>query len=250
MIPADAPLALIGFGPPAARALRDLGLSALSVPDQPLSEVLSALHTLNFGGALLAPRVEAAAFALTQPDGFARKLSRVDALSLMGEARGTHTLEEALARVVEESGYALRGARLLVIGEGASLRASLGLARLGAASVTVAAPHRPEAQGVLALLPGGVKGYAVAAGDAALESLAERADLVVLAGGALPEGVLHPFHTLLDLTGEGAALAARLGVPLLGAGALPPARLALQLEHATGQRFGLEALREAAAALA
>jgi shikimate dehydrogenase len=72
-------------------------------------------------------------------------------------------------------------------------------------------------------------------------SLAERADLVVLAGGAAPSGVLQPFHTVLDLTGD-AAGAARAGAAVLPLAALPALRLALQLEHATGQRFHPEAL--------
>ena len=86
---ADAPLALIGFSPSAARALRDLGLNALSVPGEPLPEVLDALKVLRFGGALVATDCQEAAFGNVQPDAAARKVGRVDALALLGEARGT-----------------------------------------------------------------------------------------------------------------------------------------------------------------
>lgn len=245
----DAPLALIGHAPQAARALRELGLVALAVPDGPLADVFAALRTLHFCGALLAPHLEEAALAHVQSDASARKLGRADSLSLAGGVHASHTLEEAVLRLVQDSAYAARGARMLILGEGAPLRAAVGLARLGAPSVTVAAGHASEAERALQLLPAGVKGYALSLADSALGALAERADLVVLAGGVLPSGVLQPFHTLLDLT-AGAQGAGREGVPHIETGALPALRLSLQLEHATGQRFKPEALRDASPAFA
>ncbi len=238
----EAPLALIGHGPELARALRGLGLVALSVPTHDLARVLGAAQTLRFAGALIAPECEEAVYPHVKPDGAAHKLNRADALSLAGNLNATHTLEDALRRLVEESGYAVRGARLLVVGEGPALIAALGLVRLGALSVLIAAPSRPEAGAALPGLPAGVTGHAVAATDLALPALAERADLVVLASGTLPPGVLHPVHTLLDLTGS----VQRAAVPALGAADLPALRLGLQLEHATGQRFTPEALRAVA----
>lgn len=245
----DAPLALIGYAPEAARALRALGLLAIALPDGALNEVFAALRTLHFSGALIAPHLEEAAFVHVHSDAAARKLGRVDSVSLAGALHASHALEEALLRLVQDSAYAARGARMLLLGEGAPLRAAVGLARLGAPSVTVAAGHAGEAERALQLLPAGVKGYALALNDPALGALAERADLVVLTSGPLPPGVLQPFHTLLDLTAAHGHAALREGVARIEAGELPALRLSLQLEHATGQRFKPEVLREVAAGI-
>ncbi|MCD0167864.1 shikimate dehydrogenase, partial [Deinococcus sp. 12RED42] len=43
----DTPLALIGYPAPAARALRDLGLIAVSVPTDDTRAVLDACRTLR-----------------------------------------------------------------------------------------------------------------------------------------------------------------------------------------------------------
>lgn len=241
----DAPLALIGYAAPAGRALRELGLVAVGVPATPLQGVLAACASLKFSGALLAPAHEEAAFGAAQPDGQARKLGRADALSFLGEPRATHTLEDSLLAVVEASGFPLRGARVLVLGGGPSLNASVGLARLGAASLMVASGAKPEAERALNALPAGIQGYAVALNDPALGGLAERADLVVLASGPLPSGLIQPFHTLLDLTGNVHGDPA----PRIDAAHLPAERLARQLEHATGQRFRAENLGEVAVEL-
>ncbi|AFZ65735.1 shikimate 5-dehydrogenase [Deinococcus peraridilitoris] len=245
----DAPLALIGYSPDTARALRTFGLLSLAVPEGPPGDVVGALKTLRFTGALIAPHLEEVMLAHAQPDAAARKAGRVDALSFSGALHATHTLEEAVVRLVEDSGYAARGAQVLIVGDGTWLRAALGVARLGAPSVTVASSSRPEAERVIALLPGGVKGYAVAAADGALAALAERADLVVVANGPLPAGVLQPYHTLLDLSGGALPLASRQGVATIDCTGLLAWRLSLQLEHATGQRFKPEALAEITATL-
>lgn len=241
----DAPLALIGHAAPAGRALRELGLVAVGVPATPLPEVLAACASLKFCGALLAPAFEDAAYGAAQPDGQARKLGRADALTFLGEPRATHTLEDSLLAVVEASGFPARGARILLLGSGPALNAGVGLARLGAASLTAASGNRPEAERALNALPAGIQGYALALNDPALGGLAERADLVVLASGSLPSGLIQPFHTLLDLTGNVHGDPA----PRVDAASLPAERLARQLEHATGQRFRAETLRDVATAL-
>lgn len=238
----DAALALIGHRPEVAVALRELGLTALRVPEDNLSGVVEALRTLRFVGALVAPHKEEAVFGVVQPDALARRQARVDAVALAGTTYGTHTLEEALVRLVDDSRYAVRGARVLLLGRDAPLRAALSLARLGPSTLTIATDDLPEAQRDLTLLPAGTKAYAVSTRDGAFVSYAERADLVVLTNGSLPRGVLQPYHTLLDLTGEAWNDAARAGVPVLPAGNLAALRLAAQLEHATGQKFKPEAL--------
>ncbi len=239
---ADAPLALIGYGPSTARALRELGLVALAVPTAPLAEVLGACVTLGFAGALVADALGADAFALTQPDGAARLQGRVDALSFAAATHGTHTLQDALLRSIEASGYAARGGRALIVGDGEGLLAALGVARLGLRDVTVASGSLPEAERALAALPAGVRGHAVTRHDPALITLAERVDLVVLASGDLPRGLLQPYHALLDLAGAGEGAARHAQASLIPLGDLNAQRLALALEHATGQRFKAEAL--------
>jgi len=245
----DAPIALIGHHPDTARALRELGLVALTTPAEPLADVLAAARTLRYAGMLVGPAHEGATLPLVQPDSAARRTGGVDAVALTGSAHGTHTLEDALVQLVERSGYATRGARLLVIGEGPTLQAAAAAVRLGGVSLTVAAPSRPQAEQALVHLPANMKGYALSTRDEALPTLAERADLVILASGSLPAGVLQPFHTLLDLTGTAAPHAARHGVTQLDASALPALRLSLQLEHATGQRFTTDALHAVTATL-
>ncbi|PYE54811.1 shikimate dehydrogenase [Deinococcus yavapaiensis] len=238
----DAALALVGHRPEVAVALRELGLTALRVPEDNLTNVLDALRTLRFVGALVAPHKEEAVFGAVQPDALARRQGRVDAIALAGSTYGTHTLEEALVRLVDDSRYAVRGARLLLLGRDAPLRAALSLARLGPSMLTIATDDLPEAQRDLALLPAGTNAYAVSTRDTSFGGYAERADLVVLTNGSLPRGVLQPYHTLLDLTGEAWSEATRAGVPVLPATSLSALRLAAQLEHATGQKFKPEAL--------
>lgn len=246
---ADAPLALIGFSRSAARSLRELGLVAFAVPATPLPEVLAACVTLGCAGALVAEAQQQAVYSLVQPDGAARKQARVDAIGFAAAPRGTHTLEDALLRAVEGSGYPARGGRALLLGAGEGLTAALGLARLGLAEVAVASPGLPEAEGLLNCLPAGTRGHALHLHDAALGGLAERADLIVLASGELPRGLLQPYHALLDLSGGGELAARATQASLLPLDALPGERLALALEHATGQRFRAEALGEVAAQL-
>ena len=119
--PADHPLALIGFAPEAARALRDLGLIALNVPTTDLSRVLDACRALEFTGALVHPRLEHAALDGVTPDHAAQRLGRVDAIAFaggghLGTIHGVHSLADALTDAVQASGYTTRGASALLLG--------------------------------------------------------------------------------------------------------------------------------------
>ena len=192
----DTPLAMLGYPPAAARLMRELGLIAVSLPTQPLERVLDACPALAFRGALIAPDLQAALLTAAVPDNAARRAGAADALSFAGAAgpHATFTLPEALLDALEHSGYPLRGARALLIGEGGDLGAGLALTRLGLGSLTLAAATRPDAEQLLADLPRGVKAHATTRADPALPGLAERADLIVLTAGTLPPGVLQPFH--------------------------------------------------------
>ncbi|SMB91383.1 shikimate dehydrogenase [Deinococcus hopiensis] len=241
----DAPLALIGYPSPTARALRDLGLIAVGVPVDDLPAVLEACRVLRFTGALVHPSQERAVVGAVSPDPDARRAGRVDAVVLTGGvggggAHGTYSLTDALMDTVEASGYAARGASALFVGSGTDLSQALPLVRLGFAQVGLAADTVPEAERLARDLPASVRGYALSRRDPTLRSLAERADLIVLTGGTLPPGLLQPYHTLADLTGHaqtGASGAARLDLS-----GLPGLRLSRQLLQATGQRFLPEAL--------
>lgn len=246
--PSDAPLALIGYSADAARALREAGLLAVPVPDDDPAAVLDACRTLRFVGALVHPSREVALAGHVDPDPDARRVGRVDAVAFGREAHGTYALADALMDAVEGSGYAARGADALLLGSGADLARALPLLRLGFGNVGIVADSYPEAERFARDVPAGVRAFPVGRRDSALASLSERADLIVLTGGSVPPGLLQPYHTLVDLTGQastGSSGAARLDLTRL-----PELRLVRQLLHATGQRYRPEDLGDLAAALA
>lgn len=244
----DAPLALIGSSPAAARALREVGLVAVAVPDEHLEAVLGACRTLRFSGALVHESREVAAASAADPDAGARRAGRVDAVAFTaGGAHGTYALADALTDAVEASGYAVRGAGALLLGSGGDLARALPLVRLGFSSVGIAADSAPDAERLARDLPAGVRAFPVSRLDPALAALAERADLIVLTGGPLPPGLLQPYHTLADLTGRAGPGAS--GAATLDLSRLPALRLARQLLHATGQRYRAEDLTDLAVAL-
>lgn len=249
----DAPLALIGHSSQAARAFREVGLVALTVPESDLGAVLDACRTLHFTGALVHPSCEVAVAGVVDTDADARRVGRVDAVALAGgangsTAHGTYTLADALMDAVEASGYAAHGASALFLGSGADLARALPLVRLGFENVGIVADTLPDAERCARDVPASIRTFAVGRRDPALRSLAERADLVVLTGGSLPPGLLQPYHTLADLTGQGTT--GTSGAALLDLSALPTLRLVRQLLHATGQRYRPEALAGLIGALA
>ncbi len=245
----DTPLALIGYPAPAARALRELGLVALSTPTDHLKEVMDACMTLGFSGALIHRSQEARALDATQADAGARRVGRVDAVAFTAGAHGTFALADALGDTLEASGYASRGASALLLGNDMhDLALALPLTRMGFSAVGVAAASTPDAERAARDLPAGVRAFPVSRQDSALVGLAERADLLVLTGGHFPAGLAQPYHTIIDLTGQ--LQLAPGGATLLDMTELYARRLARQLAHATGQRFHPEELTGAVAALA
>lgn len=244
----DSPVALIGHSGAAARALRDLGLVGVAVPHDDLPATLAACRTLRFSGALVHPYQETALLAVTQADPVAQRVGRVDAVAFAGGVHGTFALADALTDAVEASGYATRGASALLLGHGArDLALALPLTRLGFTDIGVVADTTPEAEAAARNLPAGVRTYPVSRADSSVATLAERADLVVVTGGALPPGLLQPYHTLVDLTGRARPEAAATVMDL---SRLPTLRLARQLAHATGQRFHTDELTPLLTALA
>lgn len=243
----DTPLALIGHPPHAARALRDLGLLGVSVPTDDLSSVLQACQTLRFSGALIHTSLEGAALSVTQADPTAQKVGRVDAVAFAGGLHGTFALADALTDTLEASGYATRGASALLLGQAASdLALALPLTRLGFTDIGIVAETTPEAESAARHLPAGVRAFPISRRDSSVGTLAERADLIVLTAGALPPGVVQPYHTLIDLTGraQGGSAGSTLNLA-----SLPARRLARQLAHATGQRFHTAELEQLVSAL-
>ncbi|ACO45904.1 shikimate dehydrogenase [Deinococcus deserti] len=246
--PFDTPLALIGHPPDAARALRALGLLAMSVPTDNLGATLEACRALHFTGAIVHSTLESHLPDISTPDAGARRVGRVDALAFAGGTHGIFALSDALGEALTDSGYATRGAGALLIGlDAVDLTLALPLARLGFANIGVAAETLPDAERAARHLPAGLRTFPVSRRDAALATLAERADLIVLTGGSLPLGLLQPYHTLADLTGH--AVVGASGATVLDLSSLPARRLARQLEHATGQRFHAQDLSEIAALL-
>lgn len=241
MPPSDSPLALLGYPTSAARALRDLGLVALALPTDDLKAVLAACHTLHFSGALVHASLEAAALDAAHPDRTAQRVRRVDAISFAGGAHGTFAFSDALSDALEASGYATRGASAVMVGLDAhDLALALPLARLGFTDLGVAADSTPEAERAARDVPAGVRVFPMSRRDPSLANLAERSDLVILTAGSLPAGVLQPYHTLIDLTGQ--VRPGSVAASVLDLGDLPARRLARQVMHATGQRLHAEEL--------
>lgn len=250
LIPADAPLALVGYSSDTARALRDLGLTALAVQDAPPGEVVSACQTLGFSGALVAPAKGAAWLEAVNADSDARRAGRVDAVSFHGAAgaQGTFAYADALSDAVRASGYAAVGASLLVIGHGLSdMILAAPVARLGFTDIGLAANSAPEAERVRRELPAVPRIFPVSRRDDTLRALADRSDLIVLTAGDLPKNLLQPYHSVLDLTGK--LQLTTSGATLLSLHDLPAHQLARQLNHATGQQFQISELQRLAAAL-
>ena len=250
LIPADAPLALIGYSSDAARALTALGITALHVPDGPPADIISACQTLKFSGALVAPTHGHAWLHAVNGDTDARRAGRVDSLSFHGAAgvQGTFAYADALSDAVRASGYAVVGASLLIIGNGVSdMVLAAPIARLGFTDIGLAADSAPEAERVRRELPNVPRIFPVSRRDTTVQALADRSDLVVLTGGGLPKGLLQPYHTLIDLTAN--ERGSTSGATLLDLYDLPAHHLARQLRHATGKTYSADDLTQVSAAL-
>ncbi len=242
----ESPIALLGYPPEIASALRDSGIVALGLPGAPLDEVLAACETLGFLGALIHADVQESLAPHLYLDPDARRAGRADAVAFTGGPRGTYTAPEALLDALQQRGYTGRSASAMLIGRAHDLQVGLGLARLGFRSVTVVASNRPLAEQVLRGFPAGVAAYALSRDDRAVQSLAERCELIVLTGGRMPLGVLQPFHTVIDLTGHAGPLIEQSGSTELRLPDFPLRVLSRQLEHVTGQRIRPELLETVA----
>lgn len=249
LIPADAPLALIGHSSEQARALHELGLTALAIPEAAPHELIAACQTLKFSGALIAPSHAHRWLDAVQADPDARKAGRVDAVSFHGAAgaQGTFAYADALSDAVRESGYAALGASLLIIGHGVQdMILAAPIARLGFTDIGLAADSAPEAERVRRELPAAPRMFPVSRRDETIRALADRSDLIVLTAGDLPRGLLQPYHTLIDLSGRQDHGS---GATLLNLSDLGAYHLARQLNHATGQQFAVNDLKRVAALL-
>ena len=235
-------LALIGYPLTAGRALREFGLVALGVPEVPLPEILTACELLGFAGAIIHPRLQQSVAEHAQLDPDASRAGQCDALSFAAGARGIYAAPDALLSALQDSHYAARGARAILIGLGSDLRLGLGLGRLGLKSLTVVAETRSLAERLSRDLPAGLAAFALSRQDSALRGLAERADLLVLSAGSLPPGVAQPYHTILDLTTLARRDSEKAGATWLSLPDLAERTLSRQLEHALGQRFKPEGL--------
>ncbi|MBB6097523.1 shikimate 5-dehydrogenase [Deinobacterium chartae] len=253
------PLALIGpeldaLLAPLHDLLRAENLDLWPVPvrcDDP-ARTLTALGDLGFAGALLGRSVQETMLdAAARSTLEARRAGRADALNLTaGGYEAGYALEEALQRSLEAAHFNALGARLLVVGAGGALAAGAQLARLGFASVTVAADDLPDAQAALRGLPAGVKAYATSLRQEALAATAVHSDLIVNVGGSagLPPAWLQPYHTLLDLEERPELHAAlqRAGGSGLSAQDVRARRLGLRLAQVAGRSPDADALREIA----
>lgn len=242
--PPDTPLALIGYSPQAARACRELGLIALSLPCESPSEVAQACQTLRFSGALIAPPFQTQWIDITQADPEARRIGKVDSVAFpsgYGQPHGAYTFADALADAMENTRYASRGASAMIFGRTVSdLHMGAPLLRQGFTDIALVADNSPEAEKAIQDLPSGLRLYPMSRKNDAILDFAQRTDVVLLVGGSLPPRLLQPYHTLIDLTGKADAI--RSGATILSLEELHGFHIARQLAHATGQRFVPEEL--------
>ena len=254
------PLALLGEGlAPLLKVLAHLPLERLEftpvvVPFSTVPSTLGALSTLGFLGALVDPNLSGRIFpSLERLSTAARTCGAVDTLSLLGgEYQGGYALEEALRVSLENRGFRLFGAKLMVLGSGPEAVAAVQLARAGASRLVVAADTLPQAEAMARTLPATgdssskLARYALTLNDERLESLVERVDLVVQAGAMLPPRLWQPYHTLLDLfENEGGRFLSRVGGQVLPSSDVQAERLRLQIEAVSGVRVAIETVQAA-----
>lgn len=166
-----------------------------ATPGKELKEALFGLCPLGFLGAWVEEELAAEAarvLALLEPE--AREAGRVDAVACgYSGPEGLFLAPRALARLFERRVFP--GARVVWIGP---KRPELAPGLKGVAEVSLYGGHPREGEEFLDRLPPPVRGPHVFYPHE-LRPLAQRADLVVFAGGNLPLEVLQPYHTVLAL---------------------------------------------------
>ncbi len=177
-------------------AFRALGIDAVYVPfpvrPERLADAVAGLRALGIAGAnVTLPHKEAVIALLDEVEPDARAIGAVNTIVRSGDRLlGANTDAPGLVRALAEAGFEPKGTRAVVLGAGGAARAAVvGLARAGAALVTVAARRLDRAEALAEELAPVSGGTALAAADLArLGEAFAQADLVVQATSATLEG--------------------------------------------------------------
>lgn len=222
------------------------------VAPQQLAEQLAALDKLQFAGAVLPdlPEQLAAAQALSRMSPTAQEAGALcTVITTPAGNVGDYLLGRAVVAAMSAQRWDARGARAVIIGEGAPCRAiGRALASLGVSHLTVLAGDRPAAERSLPALAASCAGEARALREASAQVLLEQADLLVRleADVELDGALLGPHLSLIDLA-EGAlsplrARAIRLGASTLSRRDVEAHHLALSLSALLGRSVAVEPL--------
>jgi shikimate dehydrogenase len=234
-------------------ALRALGLdgtyTAFAVPPDRLADAVRGAAALGFTGLNVTLPHKEAALALCAPDPLARRVGAVNTLVFQGDGiQGLNTDVHGFARLAEEAGARIAGARALVLGAGGAARAVAAALLDGGAAVTVASrsARRVRIDGeTIACVPWEAIGPALAGTDLLVDATPRG----IAGGEAIDLTPLPAAATVLDL-------AARASTPLVDAararGLAAQAGLAMllhqggrALEAWTGRPAPIDAMRAA-----
>ena len=178
------------------------------VPPGPLAELMIGLKRLDFAGAMvLDEKRQAEAQRLADRSSLdAQELGAADTLTVtQAGVLADHCLGRALAAMLASHRWDGAGARVAVLGSGATAR-SLGREALsmGARSLAVLAKDRVAAESVLPPSAAGVTLLARASADPIRRTVLEQADLVIRVDPeeSVPAELLGPHLTLVDMVPE------------------------------------------------
>jgi shikimate dehydrogenase len=141
------------------RAFQTLGMDAMYVPfavtPDRLEHGVRGIHGLELRGVnVTLPHKSTIMPLLDQIEPDARVIGAVNTVVRVGpKLHGTNTDAQGLVRSLEEALVPLRGARVTLLGAGGSARAAVvGIARAGAAKITVCARRKSEADALVSSL--------------------------------------------------------------------------------------------------
>ena len=212
-----------------------------------IGEVTRSLEPMGFSGALILNEAQhARAYSAAQRRSLdAQEVGAADTLSVsIGGLLAEYTLGRAVSAALQAKGWDARGAKVVLLGEGAPARSACReLSSLGASHVTVLATNRPTAETT--------SQYAYAASteitarayrDPLAHAYLGRADLLIRidANTEVPPGILGPHLSVVDFSREAMSPlrqhAVSMGALALGYRDVQAYQIALGLEQILGSR--------------
>jgi shikimate 5-dehydrogenase len=224
------------------------------VAPRELGEQLAALARLQFSGAVLphiAEQTEAMQF-ITRVSPTSQEAGALCTVTTTPAGNiGDYLLGRALAAAMWSVSWDARGARAVVIGEGAMCRAiSRALSSLGVSHLTVIAKDRPTAEHSLPVVAVTTATEARAKNEASSQYLLEQADLLICLDPqyTLDSALFGPHLSLIDMTEDPLSAmrktAIQLGVSTLSHLDIQAHHFALSIGHLLGQTVPVEPFLE------